>query len=97
MIATICDRAGRRVTISTGEGSQREAALLVASECDRRGMFVETLSTPESIAVDLRGRHGYGHTPEHVILGGIGRLDLAWVLPKEYGSRLRATHGRRSV
>lgn len=68
-------------------GERREALLALAERCDAEGWLVKTLSTPESILRDLQGprRHWNARPhavdvvvrPERIMLGVIGRLDLA--------------------
>ena len=86
-------RDGMIATLTDGHvmhalGSRRAALLAVVAECDRRGVRVQSLSTPQTIFRDLQGSRDdhHGHLaegpafvslPERSLLGYVGRLDLA--------------------
>lgn len=66
----------------------REALLAVCDTCDRLGLKVVTLSTPQTIHSDLLGRSvraaasrsigQYPAVPEPDMLAKVGRRDLLW-------------------
>ena len=84
------DSAGCIATLSDGQvvhasGLTKVALRAVADYCDLHGLKISTVSTPRTIAADLVGRNTYYNgigrrtginTPEQVLLGRIGRVDL---------------------
>jgi len=82
--------AGVIATLTDGHvmhahGTKRAAMAEVAAECDRRGVMIQTISTPNTIEGDLRGvrdqdRGKFNHTPsarpEAYYAALVGRRDL---------------------
>lgn len=83
--------AGVIATLSDGHvvhahGSKREAMAVVAAECDRRGVMIQTISTPNTIEGDLLGSRYQqdrgkfsgtrGQRPEAYYAAIVGRRDL---------------------
>ena len=89
------DTAGVIATLTDGQVIHRkglafDAVREIAAYCDRYEVQVVTLSTPRTIAADLRVRgtylNGLAHrtgvnTPEQVLLGRVGRIDLCATEP----------------
>lgn len=75
--ATLCSPDGRHVETREYHGMIRPSLRVIADYCDEHDLRVVTLSTPNSILADLRGRTTPSR-PENNLMGYIDRLDLLW-------------------
>jgi len=95
------DAAGAIATLDNGEvihctGYLRTALRVIADYCDSWGLKVVTVSTPRTIAADLKGRNTYYNglgsrrrvnSVEQTLLGQIGRIALCAPPPLGYSRR----------
>ena len=75
-------------------GRVKNATCELADYCDRHGLYVTCISSPQTIYADLKGRddHLNSHAPESIILGQIGRMNL---LHPRVAARRKDTRGHR--